>query len=446
MATTTHHHTKSTFTKEDCDALQHITTLYCDNNQMTSFMNCPLLTTLDCGNNQITSFQHLNCPLLTRLYCGDNQITSLEHLNCPLLTHLSCGNNQITSFEHLNCPLLTTLSCRNSQITSFEHLNCPLLTTLYCGNNQITSFQHLNCPLLTYLYCGDDQITSFEHLNCPLLTYLDCDNNQITSFEHLNCPLLTYLYCYNNQITSFEHLNCPLLTYLYCNNNEITSFEHLNCPRLTTLICEDNEIEYVPPHIARIINGTKRGQNVYGDAQNVHNHAVQESIRKSISAIMNQKPSASAEAVLNKVLEDSVLTEKAKRLILEYASEKEVHGVLDVSFKELLQHVWSRMCLKNEEEKKEMKLIMNGEMEDSDCKCFTGRMSRLVNVLNGFDTLVTISISDTEQMSQVIIMVKESLEREGKYTVEKHREESIRELVLRGYSEEAMLEWISYIE
>ena len=46
-------------------------------------------------------------------------------------------------------------------------------------------------------------------------------------------------------------------------------------------------------------------------------------------------------------------------------------------------------------------------MSDSLCKCFTGRMSRLINCLNGFDELVQINISENEQIGQIIILVRE---------------------------------------
>ena len=89
---------------------------------------------------------------------------------------------------------------------------------------------------------------------------------------------------------------------------------------------------------------------------------------------------------------------------------------------------------------------MNAEMSDSVCKCFTGRMSRLINCLNGFDDLVSIRISDTEQIGQVIGMIKEQLNAAKAYTVEKHRELAQKELEARDYSEEVITEWIAFIE
>jgi len=402
------------------------------------------VTKLNCSDCKITSFEGLNAPLLTELTCSNNKLTSFQHLNCPALTELTCYNNNLTSFQHLNCPMLTTLYCYHNNLTSFQHLNCPALTTLQCSGNNLTSFQHLNCPALTTLHCSNNNLTSFQHLNCPALTTLYCSGNNLTSFQHLNCPVLTTLDCYHNKLTSFQHLNCPALTTLYCYHNNLTSFQHLNCPALTTLQCHSNEWEFIPPHINRLLNRTRNTQNVYSDKQNVHNHHIQECIRSSIQAVLSKKPCIAAENLYETVLADTVLTTLTKEILVDYCKETTVHSTLRITFEELLVHVFSR--IESNANKEEIKNVLNAEMSDSVCKCFTGRMSRLINCLNGFDDLVSIRISDTEQIGQVIGMIKEQLETTNKYTVEKHRELASDELRAREYSEEIIAEWIGFIE
>ena len=44
-------------------------------------------------------------------------------------------------------------------------------------------------------------------------------------------------------------------------------------------------------------------------------------------------------------------------------------------------------------------------MSDSMCKCFTGRLTRLVNVLVGFFDDIEINISDSERISAIILSV-----------------------------------------
>ena len=358
---------------------------------------------------------------VTELDCSCCGLTSFEGLNAPLLIVLDCCHNQLTSFEHLNAPLLTTLTCSCNRLTSFQHLNAPVLTTLHCSCNRLTSFQHLNAPVLTTLYCYSNKLTSFQHLNAPVLTTLNCGFNRLTSFRHLNAPVLTKLDCYTNRLTSFQHLNAPLLAELYCG---------------------ENAWEFIPPHIIRLLNTNRNVQNVYTDGQNVHNHHIQECIRTSIQAVLSQKPCIAD--LYETILSDDVLTDLTKEILVEYCKDAVLHSTLHITFKELLLHVFSR--IESNENKREIKNVLNGEMSDSVCKCFTGRMSRLINCLNGFDDLVSIRISDTEQIGQIIGMVKEQLVASNEYTVEKHKRLATEELAARDYSEKVISEWIDFIE
>ena len=45
-------------------------------------------------------------------------------------------------------------------------------------------------------------------------------------------------------------------------------------------------------------------------------------------------------------------------------------------------------------------------MNNSICKCFTGRISRLINCLNGYDQRVEIRISQNDEISNIIILIK----------------------------------------
>jgi hypothetical protein len=83
-------------------------------------------------------------------------------------------------------------------------------------------------------------------------------------------------------------------------------------------------------------------------------------------------------------------------------------------------------------------------MLDSDCKCFTGRITRLVNCLNGLSDLVKINISDNQQIGNIIIIIKEQLR--DIYTIKRHKELVKNELEERGYNETIINEWLDYIE
>ena len=98
------------------------------------------------------------------------------------------------------------------------------------------------------------------------------------------------------------------------------------------------------------------------------------------------------------------------------------------------------------EHKNEIKNILNSEMKDSVCKCFTGRMSRLINCLNGFDDLVTIQISDKEQIGNIIIAIRNQLIESNTYSAEVHKKQVETSLLDRGYSKDVVNEYLEYIE
>ena len=68
-------------------------------------------------------------------------------------------------------------------------------------------------------------------------------------------------------------------------------------------------------------------------------------------------------------------------------------------------------------------------------------MNRLVNVLNGFDERVVIKISDSDAIANVIIMLQKQ------YTNITELKEAVhKELIVRGYEETVIKEWIDFIE
>ncbi len=82
-------------------------------------------------------------------------------------------------------------------------------------------------------------------------------------------------------------------------------------------------------------------------------------------------------------------------------------------------------------------------MNDTICKCFTGRMSRLINCLNGFDNRVNINISDSDQIGNIIIIM---LQKYSEYDVEFKKDIIYKELLTMGFAEDIINEWLIVIE
>ena len=76
--------------------------------------------------------------------------------------------------------------------------------------------------------------------------------------------------------------------------------------------------------------------------------------------------------------------------------------------------------------------------------CFTGRISRLVNVLNGFVDDIRIEISTNEQIANVILALrtKHSLGANDEMT-DAVKEAIRKELEERGYEEDIINVWVN---
>jgi hypothetical protein len=229
-----------------------------------------------------------------------------------------------------------------------------------------------------------------------------------------------------------------------CSDNQLTRFpnEIGQLIRLSHFNYSDNPITYIPPNINRILTRIKNHQNIYTDQQNVHNHDIQNGIRQTINNIIQLEPSIKNLETF--ILENVLLTDKTKSLLFDYISNEDLFN--NVTFKELLLVVITIIETKGEENIKDIYEILNEEMNDAECKCLTGRISRLINTLNGQDERITINISDKEQIGNIIVLIKNTLDTANKYTVEKHKELATKELQKRGFSKEVIDEYVNYIE
>ena len=398
------------------------------------------LQELYCYRNKIKTIEFLNLPELRILDCSETNIINIEKLNAPLLEKLDCSRNSIKNIEGLKTPLLKELKCSYTFIENIENLNTPLLEKLYCSSNRITNIENLNTPLLEKLYCSSNRITNIENLNTPLLKSLHCYKNRITNIENIYLPVLEKINCVWNFIENIENLILPMLQIIDCSNNKIRNISLRHIGNLTSFKYNNNPVNYIAPNIRNILDRTK--QNIYSDRQNVHNHHIQECIRNSIHNVISTKPTISK--IHNYIINDTILSESCKRLLFEYIGDKTIHSTLHITFSNLLLCTLS--LIESNEFKDDIKMILNEEITDSQCKCYTGRMSRLVNCLNGYTDKVNIRISDTEQIGYVIESIKKELILYDEYDVEKHKEMVKIELLDRQYSINVIDEWISYIE
>jgi hypothetical protein len=228
----------------------------------------------------------------------------------------------------------------------------------------------------------------------------------------------------NNQNTRITTLR------LYNNNITRLPAELTQCPpTLTEFVYSGNPIDYIPPNVQRWLDRFQEQQNahIHQDSQNVHNRQIQQCIKDSLNKIINAtgRPKYQClDEVRNVIVNDSILSAECKTQLIEYALNNSEHTGLGITFCEALQYVFTRIDV-NEESGDEIKRILNQEMTDALCMCFTGRISRLLNCLTAIDPLVHVHIVNLNDM---FINVGKQLIKEDKYTTEAHQSQFEKEL------------------
>jgi len=216
----------------------------------------------------------------------------------------------------------------------------------------------------------------------------------------------------------------------------------LELKQLNKFYYHDNPIENIHPLVQRWLDRrlnrrVNNNNKVYSDRQNIHNSTIQKSFRNSLGNLLKDENTSSLEECKKHVLECNELDEQVKRELLNYCDDETEHSVYLVKFEEVFQYVVSRII--GHSESTEMFKILNEEIKDTICKCFTGRITRLVNVLNGFYDDITIQIGSNEQISNIIVMLQQKYEDEELIIqVRKAMEE-------REYNNETIEEWLTYI-
>lgn len=183
-------------------------------------------------------------------------------------------------------------------------------------------------------------------------------------------------------------------------------------------------------------------QTLYTDSDNVHNHTIQKCVKDSIKNICELE--YDKEIInLDKIFSDNLISQKSKNILKKFCGDNSFHTELGVTYEKVLLGVWNRIEMN--QHKDEIKTVLDLEIQDSDDRCFTGRISRLINCLCGFDDLVSISISDNDRIGTIITIVENELHKENRYTIDSHILESRKRLRAIGYDDQTIDSWVTHI-
>ena len=456
---------------------QNLKTLSCEYNKLTDLCGiekCSQLETLNCAFNEIAAL-NIGCSVhnLRKLVCNNNQLVTLRGLGYKYhLMYLIVSNNQLCTLEGIEgATWLIDLDCRHNSLTDLRSIGkCVRLIGLKADHNQLRTIKGTaGCHRLASLSVAYNNLTIIEDLDsCLTLSSIDVSHNQLPSLRGLEMyKQLCTLKCSHNQIISLLPITaCPRIETLVFDHNLVTSLDGIEtCRDLRIIECEGNPLtdinavvglrlyrcegitealwistpqlqRYYQQHANQVSTGMLR--TIYGNGQNVHDSQVTKSIAASLRNLMKDpKPAFTIELVL---LESS-LSEHTKTRLVEYCADTCVHSDHLLSYQELLAYVWARIM--RSPHKTELLKVLEEQINDAECMCFTGRFHRTVSVLVGFYPDILITISDSSRISAIILAVKASL---IPYDPVKHRELAHQLLIGAGYTEDIAQIWVSAIE
>jgi Leucine-rich repeat (LRR) protein len=455
---------------------------FCSNDieKITGLTFCTSLEKLNLSSKHITKIEGLDTLInLRSLDLQDNKITEIEGLqSLTSLQELDLSYNLITKIKGLdNLINLKILHLHHNEIIKIENLDkLTNLKELYLNNNSIQEIQGLEnqTKLENFDLTNNEikEIKSLDHLIKLKRLYLNY--NLISEIKNISeLKNLTTLNMRNNKISEIKNIHgLNSLQELFLDNEKgprIYDY-HLFLHNYYTNKYEDrnkscnNTIKQIPlvimslknlktlkidceinPIIKRFLNKNlvSEGKTIYDDKQNVHDSEIVKSIQQSIYNIMSESIKSSSDQTFDEIIADNILNDQTKTQLIEYCQDKTVHSVINVTFSEVLLHVWHIISERknDKEESNEIKKILNAEMTDSICKCFTGRLSRLINCLNGFDSRVSLKISDNQQILNIIIGIRNKFD-----DVNKQKEIAEKELNERGYDKNTIDEYLIYLE
>ena len=405
--------------------------------------------------NQITEIpkEIENLQQLQELYLNYNRLTEIpkEIGNLQQLQKLYLNHNRLAEIpkEIGNLQQLQTLDLSNNRLTEIpkEIGNLQQLQTLDLSNNRLTEIPKEigNLQQLQTLCLFHTQLAEIpkEIGNLQQLQTLDLRNNRLTEIpkEIGNLQQLRSLYLNNNRLTEIpkELGNLQQLLDFWLHYNQLTNIPIwiIYLPRLRSLYISGNPIENLHPAIRRFLNNNKTNQNIYSDSQSVHNHNIEFTTNKSVIDFISSYKCK--ETDIDELVNELNIPINIKNILLNYCTDEYIHSRLQLNYKEILLPVLD--FIKNNRQKEELLNILCQEIQDSRGKCFQGRISRTINILNGYHEAININISDNEQIGNLIINLQK------KYSDQSELEEIfIKEMQERNYTNEIIKEWINYIQ
>jgi len=398
----------------------------------------PNLETLNMETNKISILENLP-ESLNCINLSENNISNMDYPFSDNLITLKLDVNRLNVYKKLP-KNLTTLSLHSNFFKTIELTDN--IVELDLTNNNLSEIPKLPKKIKSLNLSNNriKKIDSFEEYE--ELVFLKLEKLQLKRMVPVP-NTVTFLSYKDNKIKKIKYIpkNVEYLDVSYNSIQElpIILLEYRN---LATFIHYNNQLEIVPYIVSRWLDqmnnrGLNANNEVYQDGQNVHNSTVQSSFRYSLNNLLKDEKVLSFETVIDQIKKTKFISDFNKDLVDQYCKELSRHGVYLITYQELLCNVWSR--IQKNKNRDDLIKIYNDELDDGFQMCFTGRLTRLLNVLAGYYEDIEIQIGDNEQISNIIISLQK------KYEGIELKKFVIKELEERDYPRSVIDQWLEYL-
>ena len=358
-------------------------------------------------NNEITI--PLNQPVASYNNKKYSKIITTPDNN---ILELSCYANILEELPSLgeNCRII---DAHRNRIKYIDKLS-PTLTSINLSRNHIRIFNFTNLTnSLTYLNISHNFIREIPILPNNLGTFICCEN-KLTQLP-VNLPYnLRVLKCCKN----FLQILPPLpnsLRILACKYNRLAILPDSirDCNLLEDLKYEGNLGIQIPEDVLELLEviiiqrrahhpayqgnlQINHQRTIYADGQNVHDSTIQKDVLKIIEKLKKEKIEIDNLTICLQECKKDINDDDNAAILTNLCHISTKHSEIGQTFGGIFVLIWNR--IRESPNRKEMVNILAGELSEMQTVCYTGRISRLVNVLSGFYDNINVGISETAQI------------------------------------------------
>jgi hypothetical protein len=351
-----------------------------------------------------------NPTFINKFYKSDQSLDVYQVLsNFPeTITNINLSRNYLKFMNTMNLPRnLQKLNISHNQIRDIDQLP-ENLQELICTENPIKTLPELP-QNLTILKCSKCFLQELPVLP-NTLQRLSVKKNRLRTLPDsiMNCTSLINLKYENNL-----DIDIP---------EEILDFIDQQFERRRVQVNLIQTETNVVNMDFDDIDDDDDDDDIYRDGQNVHDSTINQNVRESINNLIKHMLT---EDNIDKILDSFskiINDHRSKNERFDYlkylkklCQSQAVLSIVNLTFCEIFKYVWNRLMKLEAEQQLEVCKIIYNDIPEIKTVCFTGRVCRIVNALNGFCDEVKINISLSQQIQAKYVASKKYLDNIGIY-------------------------------